>query len=244
MANILGIVRHSAVHRLGEDKTGLADAGLASKDHPNSLVPVRLRATSLAALGRTAEVLAIADSLRVLGVGGASVGATLTDIGEELRAHGHQNEARAVVEISLAVQRGYTAAQRTTAAARGEVARALYVLDRWDEAHAIVDSLARESPNALAHVGRLGTIAARRGDRPGAMRIDSVLARDPRRYLWGANTRWRAQIAAILGERERAVALLKEAIAQGSLFSIVHPNIDLEGLRDFPPFRDFIRPRG
>ena len=55
---------------------------------------------------------------------------------------------------------------------------------------------------------------------------------------------WRARIQALLGEREAAVALLREAIARGyPHMHALHTDVDLEALRDYPPFQDLLRPK-
>jgi hypothetical protein len=63
------------------------------------------------------------------------------------------------------------------------------------------------------------------------------------------HTFYRANIAALLGEKELAVRLLREAHTQGINFNLFHyhsePNVmDLEPLYDYPPFQEFIRPKG
>jgi hypothetical protein len=77
------------------------------------------------------------------------------------------------------------------------------------------------------------------------MRISEELAVIDRRFLFGRPTYWRACIAALLGEKERAVALLKEAFSQGRRYGVsLHRDIDLEPLWDYPPFKDLLRPKG
>jgi hypothetical protein len=88
-------------------------------------------------------------------------------------------------------------------------------------------------------------LAARRGDREGATRIFEELGKIERPYLFGNHLYWRACIAALLGEKERAVALLKEAFSQGLDYGVyLRQEIDLEPLWDYPPFKDLLRPKG
>ena len=64
-------------------------------------------------------------------------------------------------------------------------------------------------------------------------------------FLNGIHTLWRGRIAALLGDREEAMALLLEAHAQGRPFGWSwHRDVDLESLRDYPPFQEFLRPKG
>jgi hypothetical protein len=85
----------------------------------------------------------------------------------------------------------------------------------------------------------------RRGDREGAMRIFDELAAIDRRYLSGSHAYWRACIASLLGEKERAVALLRESFSQGRFYRVgLHRDINLEPLWDYQPFKELLRPKG
>ncbi len=66
-----------------------------------------------------------------------------------------------------------------------------------------------------------------------------------RPYLHSEHTRWRAAIAAQLGDKDEAVDLLREAFAQGQPYGIwLHRDATLEPLRGYPPFEDLVRPKG
>ncbi len=64
-------------------------------------------------------------------------------------------------------------------------------------------------------------------------------------YIRGANKLWQARIAAMLGERETAVRLLRDAFDDGQYrtLAIIDYDMDLDSLRDYQPFIDLIRPR-
>jgi len=69
----------------------------------------------------------------------------------------------------------------------------------------------------------------------------------PEMLLERAHTLDRARIAALLGDREEAVTLLRQAIEQGVNWGHgvwVHRDIDLESLHDYPPFQELLRPKG
>jgi hypothetical protein len=75
-----------------------------------------------------------------------------------------------------------------------------------------------------------------------AMNLDRPHAR-------GRATFWRACIAARLGQREDAVALLVRARQQGYvfnglLFMSAHLEPSFASLRDYPPFIAYLRPAG
>jgi hypothetical protein len=56
--------------------------------------------------------------------------------------------------------------------------------------------------------------------------------------------RWRARIAAQLGDRDRAVDLLREAYSRGASYGLwLHNDPLLDDLRGYPPFERFIAPK-
>ncbi len=120
----------------------------------------------------------------------------------------------------------------------------LYEAERWEEAQDIYEALHKKYPDRIQYLGRLGVIAARRGDKEEALEISSLLENIDRPYIFGSHTYWRARIAAILGERENAVKLFREALAQGETYPHLHPVIDFEPLQDYPPFKELIKPKG
>ncbi len=124
------------------------------------------------------------------------------------------------------------------------LARALYLAKRWDEAHPIFEKLAAENLDNIDYKGFLGTLAARRGNREKALEIFNELQQTDQPYLFGEHTYWCARISSLLGDREQAVVLLKEAFAQGYESPIdLHRDMDLESLRDYPPFQELVRPK-
>jgi predicted Zn-dependent protease len=127
----------------------------------------------------------------------------------------------------------------------GGLARALALAGRGEEARAVVERLAGEKPDDPNYLGHLGVLAAGRGDRAGAQRVSAQLDALTQPYLRGRHTLWRARIAAALGERERAVALLRDALQQGQGYNaLFHTVVDFEPLRDYAPFRELLRPKG
>jgi tetratricopeptide (TPR) repeat protein len=161
----------------------------------------------------------------------------LREAAEELRAHGRPGDAARFWERSLA-----------SLAAAGESpsvrAATLYALGRYAEALPLVDSLLASEGRSADYLGLRGTLAARLGDSAGAARLSAQLAAQPRKYNFGVPTLWRARIAAVRGQADSAVALLKLAFAEGREYDLwLHRDGDLQGLRDYPPFAALVRPR-
>jgi hypothetical protein len=74
--------------------------------------------------------------------------------------------------------------------------------------------------------------------------VDAELVGMALPHLFGNETYARACIAAQLGEKDRAVALLQRTFGQGFFFQTsVHRDLELEPLRGYPPFEELIRPK-
>jgi tetratricopeptide (TPR) repeat protein len=203
------------------------------------------QAMALAALGRLDEVDRVIDScLGVPGRAGAGTPATvMEDAAYELRANGHRQKALAVGEREISWLRSRPPEELKRL--RFQLGQALYLTERWEEARQIFRELVREAPENIEVLGYLGAVACRLGDRPEAERVDDALQTLDGRYRFGRHTYCRARIASLLGRREEAVELLREAFAQGYRFSIsVHREPDFEPLRDYPPYQELIRPKG
>jgi len=162
----------------------------------------------------------------------------------EFRAHGDPEAALTVGERALAFLRGDSAEFDPS----WELLQALYVLERWEEAEGVAERLLDGEPalpeerNLLGYRGRL---AARMGDTETARDIADRLASMEIPYDRGKATYERARIEALLGERERAVELLRQAYDEGWAYNLnLHTEMDFEGLKGFGPFEAFIRPRG
>jgi hypothetical protein len=121
----------------------------------------------------------------------------------------------------------------------------LRLSERWQEALPICRDLVRRSPQNPDDLGIEGALAARTGDREGALRISDELGRMNGPYLFGAHTYRRACIAAVLGDRPEAIDLLRKSLAEGKRFGLeLHRDIDLERLWDYEPFKALLKPRG
>jgi hypothetical protein len=122
---------------------------------------------------------------------------------------------------------------------------AYYLAERFDEAESIAEGLSAEFPSNIEYRGYSGTLAARRGDVAEARRISESLDELDNPYNHGRHTYWQGCIAAQLGEHELAMMLLRDAFSQGRSFDLwIHRDQDFEPLQDYPPFQEFLRPKG
>ncbi len=228
-----------------EDQLRVAREG--GRLFPDTLLLAADEAAALAALGRIDELETLIDDCRSRPVrqGSGTVGRLMLKAATELRAHGFVEAARAMAELSIAWQRGRPDGEPRAEDDRAELGTALLVAERWDEARAVFRSLAAEHPETLVYRGRLGTLAVRLGQPDEARRIDAQLAAIERPCLFGEHLVLRAGIAAQRGDKERAVDLLRRALAEGCyLLPSLHREIDLEPLRGYPPYEALLTPVG
>jgi tetratricopeptide (TPR) repeat protein len=235
-----------AYHLLGEHEKELETAQEGRRRFPTSTSPYIDELYALAALDRTKELRALIEEQTTLRGIGTPAGVRRI-AAEELRAHGHEDQAMALLDEAIRWYEGLPSDSLNSI--KEYYAMTLYNARRWDKARTIYEELAKKFPKDSA-TGRgyetsLGIIAARQGDRKRAMEVSEWLKNLKVAYLFGGNTYDRACIAAILGDKEQAVALLKESFLQGNAFGTgIHKDFDLESLWDSPPFIEFLKPKG
>jgi len=103
--------------------------------------------------------------------------------------------------------------------------------------------LAKEKPENINYLGYVGTTAAWMGNWEDARRISGELQKMERPYIFGNHIYWQGCIAALLGEKELAIKFLREAIIKGALYTRLRADMDLESLRNYPPFKELIKPK-
>jgi tetratricopeptide (TPR) repeat protein len=246
-----------AYHRLGQYDSALAFIARMRRTHVNTnmdLRPLYLQeeAASLAGLGRLTNVTKVLDLMvRQLGAEqqGLSVVHLLETTGLELAAHGHAAAAQQAFDRAIAWLRAQPPEQQASPDARRALAGVLNSAGRWDEALALYRSVAAADSGDSDAWFTLADLAARRGDRTEADRIDRWLgARRPPSKRGASDESWglygRARIAGLLGERARAIGLLRKAAQRGfNGWRVAHRDPDLAPLRTDPAFQEWIRPK-
>jgi tetratricopeptide (TPR) repeat protein len=233
-------------HLVGRHEKELEVAREARAGLAGSLPTMEYEGRALAALGHLDEARALTEEvLTARAHPQITAGDVLLAIARELRAHGHPVLAGELADRAIA----WYDAQAAVAIARGRrrdlKASLLYFRGRWSEAAAAWDSVPPDSANAVGRVGVRGVLAARMGLADSARTVATELAQLDRPRLNGQHTLWRARIAAVLGDQEAAVTLLRQAFAQGVGYGTwLHTDVDLEALWDYRPFRELVRPRG
>src|SRR5438552_2976682 len=252
----------TALHQLGDHRRELKQALEGARRFPDNPQVLTTQIRALAALGRAEEVTRrLAASVNLPPSQGWTPADALLLAAVELRAHGHPTEGDTV----LAQARDWLATRPPAEVAsephRYRVALVSYTAGRLDDARREFERLAaRRGPgrsdslaaaavmgdgwDQMDYLGYLGAIAARQGNREQALRVDSALAGVKRPYIFGRHAVWRARIQALLGEREGAVALLRDAFAQGYPHAhALHVDLAFEALRDYAPFQELVKPK-
>jgi tetratricopeptide (TPR) repeat protein len=235
----------TAHHMLGNHKRELKEARRGRKQFPENLRILACEVNALAALGRMKDLQKLfAESSALPPAAGYSPGHIMLYAGRELRAHGFKEDSVQVLNQALRWFEGRPAEEKGTAGNRYARAMTLYVLGKWSEAKTLFEGLQSEVPENISYLGYLGEVTARLGDRDGALKVSKQLEEDHQPYLFGNPTYWRARFAALLGDKEGAVNLLRQTTMQGFDYSSLHPTEDFESLADYPPYIQIIKPKG
>jgi DNA-binding SARP family transcriptional activator len=240
----------NAHHVLGQHERELQVAERARAHFPGNLAALRMELMALAALGRGGDVanrLADIDQLPPDPI--RKKATVMREIALDLAAHGDSGAARVALRHALAWHASRPATEQATEYMRFERAQTLYAAGHRDAARKVVDDLHRTHPRAPHYAGLLGVVAARGGDRAQAIEIDHLLAGLEAPYGRGQTAYWRACIAATLGDRENAINLLKQALAEGYVFNDLffvsaHVEPSFATLRGDPRLQQLIRPAG
>jgi DNA-binding SARP family transcriptional activator/tetratricopeptide (TPR) repeat protein/TolB-like protein len=253
--------RADALHLLGEYDEELRTSRRALALAPQQALFILLEIRALVALGRFDEADRRLAALPLLPPGTNTAGDMLRVAALELRAHGQRARAERTLRQSLAWYASdapdkFVAASRDTAGARRLVrvteAITRYDAGRSDEARALFERLAAEDARPRDTHVYLGLLAARRGDRVGAAQAIAFVQRTlnevaPPSYVSRDDAVYvSAEIAAVLGDRDRAVEILRDVLSDHGFAALpirLHRDHEWEPMRGYPPFRTLTRSR-
>jgi tetratricopeptide (TPR) repeat protein len=235
-----------AYSALDEHERALEAAQKYRETYGDDLSTLGNEATALAALGRVEEVNALLDDLTALPEQGLSQGGIILGIALDQRRLGHIDAAQTTVDRAIQWFDARLPETKSSAAWRWSYAWAFYIADRRDEAYSVAKALSDEFLENFQYRGLVGVLAACRGDREEARQISQWLESLDRPHLRGNHTMWRSRIAATFGDGETAVALFRQAVAQGMSYPAAwdYGSIAFEALRDYPPWQELIIPKG
>jgi tetratricopeptide (TPR) repeat protein len=184
----------------------------------------------------------------------------LNTVVEELHGHGQGAAMERLLRQAIPLAERM-AAREGSSAARGQLAYLLYVAGRTEPAATLYRALAAEQPQVAEFRLRHALLAARRGDPGpareamnwlGALEGDALARAVPQGQMayWGSPEGWRAlaqaRLLAQLGDRDRAIEMLRAALARGLAHGYLHlhDDPDFDSLRGLVGMYSLLRPRG
>ena len=235
-----------AYHMVGDHRNELKTAQNGRKNYPESWGLFYDELKAFAALGKFEEInQRLNESLNFPKSDYWTTGELMTYTARDLRAHGYAEEAKEVIIRSIDWY-NFNSADKYGE----ELAVAYYVAEQWDRSQELFELLANGAPERIEYWGYLGAIAARKGEKEESARINKLIADLDRPYLFGKDLYWRARIAALSGDKDMAVLLLRDAILRGLYNSyydfhdiLICEEMDFESLRSYPPFQELIKPK-
>jgi len=238
-------VQTAAYHMLGEFQEELELAKKGQEIFPENLKFLSAEARALAALGKTDEVKKVIDKSLTISSSLETPGDVMLEATLELRAHGHMNAYRETVTRTIDWYKNRPPGEAAAENHRIGLAKTLYMAEQWDQSESIFKDLSGKKPDNIYYKGYLGLLAVRKGNLKEARKISNELKKLSRPYLFGGHTFFCARIASLLNEKQRAVELLRESFAQGRVYGVfLHQVIDFEPIKEYPPFKELMRPRG
>jgi serine/threonine-protein kinase len=233
------------LHRLGDHERELKEAERATALHPQLGWSIRQEGEALAALGRVREVRALTARIETVEFRDYTKGDIWNGIGDELRFHGHEEDAMDLFELAIAWYEALPDSAKQRPENRFAYATSLQSAHRFQQARDVIEEARRAAPDELDLIGWLGVLDAWLGNHAAALeslaRMKEAEQTDPySRGLFELNA---ARIAGVLGQREEATRLLNSAVARG-FRPLRHPNMNFDNVRGYAPFEDSFKPRG
>ena len=221
-------------HELGDYERELEAFNRMRQLYPESPRTFRIGMRVLAASGRIEELeVIIPEAIQREGF------SSFLWFGE-LRAHGYSAAASDLADRTLEWFEGRTSDWRRDPGQSYVYAKLLSLAARWDESQTILEDVVLKAvrfPSAAHNNAalELAYVLAMQGYRDQAFRAVGLTA-------WSNDLAVRAWVEAALGERERAMELLREKGYQ----PLIEPERGywMDSMRDYPPYQEFIRPRG
>ena len=235
----------TSFYMLGDHRRELKATREARQLFPQSWGFFQAEIRALAALGRMNELRRLIDQSHAFpGTGTGTPSGCIRTAAIELHANGHLEEAASLFEEALSWYQNQPSEEQDIY--RSSIALTHYWADHRDEAWAIYHQFYEDGSRNEGDIRALGCLAARNSDEETANHyFDELGALEVHEMEKGGIIYHQAAIAASLDEPERAMSLLRQAFQAGFGFSPeLLRDIDFDPIRDFPPFQEWIRPKG
>jgi serine/threonine-protein kinase len=243
--------RLTATHLMGDYTSELSDASTLRRLEPDGNSGRFFELRALIGLHRFADVDSLVADWPLTPEPSADLpGDLLRKIGLELQAHGDSAHSRPMFEMALAWFRSPAARRAIVISGRDSasmdielqngVAEVQGLLGDWRGAQATADSLLARVPNDPIAAAVHGLAAAHLGNRVEAER--TIAALGPK------DCRHKARIYAVLGDTLHLMQTLRGMMAiecsDYGTFMNIHRERDFNAFRSYPPFVEFVRPKG
>ena len=231
---------------LGDHQRELDAARRGRSQHPESVGALLYEARAHAALGDVDAVRRSVDEALALGDDRfMTAGELMFTAAQELRTHGRALDGRQMLERAVAWQKERCGVEPVSFTDRLLLVRMHHEAGQWRDAGAVLRDLERDHAGDDAVLGAAGTLAARSGDEPAARTALATLRARTGRFHFGRHLMWGARIAAVLGDRDDAITMLRGAFARGHPYGVeLHTDFDLMPLTNDERFRELLRPKG
>ena len=244
--------RCNAQHMLGDYESELADARLGRRQYPRNFAVISAEVRPLATLGRANEVDALLDAASAMPAHDTwEVASPYAVAASEAAAHQHPAIALFAKQRVVKWYRSLPRERFEREPTQFGPAWMLYLAQAWPELAEHVEYLEKSAPQHARTIIYRGVVAAHGGNRARAMIADSLIQalgkRQPPGKPWlpsDAALYYRSEIAALLGDRDRAVALLQDAFADGLRYTVyLHASPAWASLRSDPRFIRIMEPK-
>ena len=210
---------------------------------------LQVEGRALAARGRIGDVERLIEQDVVVAPHDADsygdLGYMMMDVAREFRTHGYPVEAERIFDRAVRWLRDAPPAWRNHYW-EFVSARVLTEAGRWRETDSVLASL-RPANDVESYwiLGMRGVVSARLGQRARARQMEAELLGLEVPHYRNRSVTWSylpARIEAALGNRERAIEFLRRGMTMGLPMEWVHNQFP--SLHGFPPFEEFVRPKG
>jgi hypothetical protein len=246
--------RCAARHMLGEYAEELSDATIGAREYPANFAVISCEVRALAALGRAEAVDSSLDAAAGMIEHDTWVlGSPYAIAAAEADAHGYPAIAAKARKRTIDWVNALPPEKKRVEPALFGPAWFLYTAGAWPELAERVKEFRKAEPNSSFWLVFEGISAAHDGNRKTAMLADSVLqlvakpGGDKRygRMPLPLSLYHRAEIAALLGDRDRAIGLLGDAFANRLRYNTyVHSDQAFASIRKDLRYVRLMTPRG
>ncbi len=246
-------MRCAAQHMLGDFDAELADSEIGERQYPGSFVVISSHVRALAARGRGAEIDSVLDAAAGIAQHDTwDLGSPYSITAAEADWHGYPEIAAKARKRTVDWVKSLPPEKLVNDPRLFGPTWVLFNAGAWPELRERVRNFRPKHPDDSFWIVFDGIVAAHYGDTVTANFADSVLqviaksrgdARYGRMYLPIALFH-RAEIAALRGDRDRAITLLTDAFANKLRYVIyTHPDPAFASIRKDPRYRRLMAPR-